>query len=269
MPKVFNPNAVGNSLPGRVKKVARDLKDLAGSAVSAPFSMIVGTGGLIVNGLSQFLGGITGPLNVTGSIGATTAITAGTSLTSATLNVSGGAAIGGNLTGVNTGSAGAWNGADVRSANGPTNNITAARVACWLQNSDGLVGTATSSRRFKANEVTADVDPEAILSINVKFWNYIAEIAKRDDPTSPDYVGPNYHVALNFGPIAEDLHAAGLWMAVVYERNDDGSLKLDDTGEPIPFSIHDSLWGYLVQIAAQSLANRLDAVEARLDAAGL
>jgi hypothetical protein len=161
-------------------------------------------------------------------------------------------------------------GADLYTINGPTFNITGGRVTCWLETATGRVAMATSSRRFKQDEITVtDVDPRAILSVNMKYWHYIAEVRKRDDPTFEDYVGPDYHVAQNFGPIAEDLHAAGLWMCVIYQHNDDGSLQLDENEQPIPFAIHDSLWGYLEHIAVQWLMGRVDDHEARLTKAGL
>lgn len=220
----------------------------------------ISQGGLTVNGGGSITIAAPGTLNLQGgvlsvalSIMAGTTVTAGTSVSAPVIAAS---------TDIQA--------PDAYISNAPTNVFTGARVAGWWLDANGQAGTATSSRRFKDNEVLAVVDPRKILSINMKVWNYKAELAKRDDPESPGYVGPDYHVALNFSPIAEDLHEAGLWMAVVYERNrEDGTLKLDEHGEPIPLAIHDSLWGYLVHMVTQWLSGRLDSVEARLDAAGL
>lgn len=167
-------------------------------------------------------------------------------------------------------SPGAIHAADLYTVNGPGFNITGGRVTCWLETATGRVAMATSSRRFKQDEVdVTDVDPMAIIGVKMKYWHYITEVRKRDDPDFEDYVGPDYHVALNFGPIAEDLHAAGLWMCVIYERDEGGSLKLDENGDPIPFAIHDALWGYLEHLAMQWVVGRLDDHEHRLTEAGL
>lgn len=155
-------------------------------------------------------------------------------------------------------------GADLYTINGPGFNITGGRVTAWLENATGRVGMATSSERYKQAIVNATTDPNAILGISVKYYQYNAEVAKRDDPNSPDYVGPDYHVAVNIGMIAEDLHAAGLWEFVVYQRDADGNLVLDTNGQPIPDGIHYEVFGVAVLIAAQSLNTRLIALEDRV-----
>jgi hypothetical protein len=166
-------------------------------------------------------------------------------------------------------------------------NITAGRVAVWGRTSDGFLGTASSSQRFKTALQAVDLDDRAkrILQIAVGYFEYLAEIARRDDPTSPDYVGPDYHVSVNLGAIAEQLHELGLWEWVVYERepvtqtmtDEDGvahdvvvgeKLKLDDTGEPIPFAIHDILIGWAALIVDQYQEKRLAALEGWATAQG-
>lgn len=173
---------------------------------------------------------------------------------------------GGNI----TAASGVVTGNVVRTTTGPTTNITTARVTSWLQNSDGTVGTATSSERFKTHIRSMRHDPDfdglAVLSLSIDYWSYKAEVAKRDDPDSPDYIGPGYRVATNFGPIAERAHELGLWMIVVYEREEDGAtLRRDENGQPIPFALHDALFGYLLAVAVQILNEKRLAQESRID----
>lgn len=177
-------------------------------------------------------------------------------------------------------------------------NLTGTRVTGW-HGIDGHVATASSSIRFKTNVVDSDLvsKAEAILGIQTHYYNYKAEIAKRDDPTSDGYVGPDYQVHLELGMIAEELHAAGLWEFVVYERDpvyqivtveaEDGAesqqqvivgdtLRLDENGQPIPYSIHYELFAMGVLAAAQYLFGlykaqqaQIDALTDRLDKAGI
>lgn len=173
-------------------------------------------------------------------------------------------------------------GTNVYTTNGPTTVHTGPRVAAWLLNAGGLVGTA-SSRRFKDNIVPAGIDPAAVLSIGVKEYQYKAELAKRA-------ADPNYHVATEVGMIAEDLHRAGLWQFVIYEYEpdpdfppvysepeiaDDGTIvkeaelvdpgrtrtKLDARGKAIPFSIHYELFALALLPVLQDHERRLKALE--------
>lgn len=173
-------------------------------------------------------------------------------------------------------------GTNVYTTNGPTTVHTGPRVAAWLLNAGGLVGTA-SSRRFKDNIVPAGIDPAAVLSIGVKEYQYKAELAKRA-------ADPNYHVATEVGMIAEDLHKAGLWQFVIYEYEpdpdfppvysepeiaDDGTVikeaelvdpgrtrtKLDAKGKAIPFSIHYELFALALLPVLQDHERRLKALE--------
>lgn len=178
-------------------------------------------------------------------------------------------------------------------------NMTGTRVTGWHQ-IDGHIGTASSSERFKTNIVDAKLidKAEAILSIEIDYYNYKAEIAKRDDPASPGYVGPGYQVHQELGAIAERLHEADLWEFVVYERDtitetryrpvervvvDDAgeehvevvqepytvylgdTLRLNDAGQPIPFGIHYDLLGIAAIAAAQYLHRLYRAQQAQID----
>jgi hypothetical protein len=124
--------------------------------------------------------------------------------------------------------------------------------------------------------VPANIDPLAVLSIGVKHYNYIAEVAKRDDALSPNYVGPDHKVHVEVGAIAEELHAAGLWEFVVYERALDGNLLRDASGCPIPEGIHYQMFSVAVLAAAQYLnklatqqGDELANIQVRLTAAGI
>lgn len=153
-------------------------------------------------------------------------------------------------------------------------NITTARTQTWARNSDGYIGNTLSSIRFKTNVEDSGIDPLAVLSIGVKHYRYIEEVRKRDDPTYEFYVGPEYHVALEVGAIAEDLHAAGLWEFVVYEHEyltgEGGeaveTLKLDAEGHPVPQSIHYGLLALAVLVATQHVWMEHLKVRADVDA---
>lgn len=177
---------------------------------------------------------------------------------------------------------GANRGADVYATNAPGFNITGTRVAGWWESATGRGGTASSSERFKTDIETVGLDHlRAVLGVDVVHFSYIDEVRKRDDPTFERYVGPDYHVAVNIGSIAERLHEAGLWEFVVYERepvteqrtDDDGNtvevvvgdrLKLDENGQPIPFGVHDILIAYSVLPIVADHDRRILAIEEHL-----
>lgn len=145
-------------------------------------------------------------------------------------------------------------GGNLYTPNGYAFDITYTRRAAWLGN-DGRLGYASSSLDKK--ELIHDVempDPLTILEISDAYYVYKAELAKRDDPENPHY-DPNYKVHLEYGHIAQWLHEAGLWQAVVYED-----------GEPI--AVHDNvLAGFAIRAAKfvwgehQKLADRVTALE--------
>ncbi|HWK19827.1 MAG TPA: hypothetical protein VNR37_03530 [Microbacteriaceae bacterium] len=131
-----------------------------------------------------------------------------------------------------------------------TNQITTPRTSVWAQDSDGLLGWASSSRTQKDNIRDSGVDPRAVLQISSVLFNYKAELEKHA-------LDPEYVVADEFGAIAEDLHDLGLGVVVDYWP--DGS----------PRGINYTMLGLLAVEAAKHLDARLTAVEGRLDAAGL
>lgn len=267
MPAIDDPQGVGASLPGQLKELQRVVKDLSVNRTFSPNIFTVGAGGftdlgpMSVSGLAAFLSavtlnGVTGPVAATGALsGSSLAVTgAGTFGTVGTT---------GDITTPTS-----LRGADIYATNAPTFNITGGRVTAWWETATGRGGFTASSRRFKTEIGPADIDPLAVLKIGAKHYRYIDELRKRDDPTFEDYVGPEYRVALEVGMIAEDLHDAGLWQFVIYERNytpmdvlpdadPDAEpvliegLKLDSKGKPIPQSIHYELWSIAVHRATQ------------------
>ena len=143
-------------------------------------------------------------------------------------------------------------------------NIPGTRLAGWIEVATGRIGNTSSSARFKMNIRESAIDPLKVLTIVPKYYQYITEVRKRDDPTYEFYVGPSYHVALEIGMIAEDLHAAGLWEFVVYNYEKDGTLSLDPMGNPIPNSIHYINWAVALQVVARYQQKRIDNLESRL-----
>ena len=143
-------------------------------------------------------------------------------------------------------------------------NIAGSRTTAWIENATGRIGNTLSSARFKTNIRESSVDPLKVLSIMPKYYQYISEVRKRDDPTYKFYVGPQYHVSLEIGMIAEDLHAAGLWEFVLYSYEKDGTLSLDPMGNPIPNSIHYINWAIALQVVARYQQKRIDNLESRL-----
>ena len=143
-------------------------------------------------------------------------------------------------------------------------NITASRVTLWGRTSDGYIATATSSERFKTNIRPVDRDPRLLMQIVVSYFEYVDEVRKRDDPSFEGYLGDEYHVGTNVGVIAERLHELGYWEYVVYERDTDGNLTLNESGQPIPYGVHDILLAYAIIPFVQQQDRRMDALAARL-----
>jgi hypothetical protein len=139
-------------------------------------------------------------------------------------------------------------------------NITTSRTSTWARNSDGYIGNTLSSRVFKTNISPAALNVDAILSIEPKhYWWKSAIDAKLKDPTTI------IHEEIGF--IAEDVHAAGLWEFVVYQRNKDDSATLDAQGNAIPVALHYINWGIALQAVARSQAATIKQLQ--LDVAAL
>lgn len=96
------------------------------------------------------------------------------------------------------------------------NDITATRRGAWWR-SNGDAGYASSSLAKKVLIDSVELpDPIAVLDLCDTYFHYRAELDKRDNPENPEY-DPSYHVALEWGSIAEWAHELGLWQIVVYE----------------------------------------------------
>jgi len=170
--------------------------------------------------------------------------------------VGGALGVNGALTGQAATFTGGVQGQSVRATTAPSTNITGTRVAAWLQSSDGLLGTASSSERFKTNIRAAKLDPAAVLKLQVVYYQYIAELEQREQD-------PTYRVATEVGVIAERLHEAGLWQFVIYEREADGSVKVDDAGNPVCFGVRYELLALALIPVAQ--AQQKEIVSLRAD----
>jgi hypothetical protein len=322
-----NPGSIASQMPPQEDDIQRRLRDLERmmrefSSAKSGQAMGIGAGGITIDGGGSLTITGTGSLNVgsgalnsAGSIAAGTFITAGTTIaaggnisgggfsTSGGVSASGNVSAGATVSGVNvsasgavSGNTGTFNGGLFSTAAYST-VVSGTRTATWTQN-DGTVGTAPSSIRFKTNVVLADWSEArvlAVLSASSKYYNYKSEVARRDDPKSPDYVGPDYHVHQEIGYIAEELHAAGLWEFVVYERDlvtkaearptlaetirmpvqatdlaavDElvyviagDSLRLNESGQPIPLGVHYELLGIAAIEAAKWLWGRVQTLE--------
>lgn len=310
----ISPGNIAASMPPSETDQVRKARDLARSQREQAVALVaaqtqIGSGGLLVNGGGSITISGTGSLNVgsgalnsAGSISAATTISAGGAITgssvAATGNVSGATvSSGSSITagGAVSGSTGSFNGGLFSTAVYST-VVSGTRSATWTENT-GTIGTAPSSIRYKTNVIDADWSEARVLalfSVSSKYYNYKSEVAKRDDPKSPDYVGPQYHVHQEIGYIAEELHAAGLWEFVVYERDmvtkvervdvpvetsvgrgtmmqavevmQGDTLRLNKNGEPIPLSVHYELLGIAAIEAAKWLWGRMQSLEADMAA---
>jgi hypothetical protein len=109
--------------------------------------------------------------------------------------------------------------------------------------SSGLVGRATSSRRFKQNVENLSVDVLSVLSVMPKKFKYTTDI---------EQYGDNAPVAYGF--IAEELHELGLTEFVDY----------DELGDP--FSIEYSKYVVALQAVVKHQASQIQSLSDRLDA---
>lgn len=113
---------------------------------------------------------------------------------------------------VNNGTGGEVRTGNLYASQAPGFNITATRVTAWLQSSDGRLGTASSSRRFKAAIRPADEEAMlAILDVEPKTFYYREEIRRRTRERIN--AGADYTPPREVGFIAEELEALGLgWL---------------------------------------------------------
>jgi len=120
---------------------------------------------------------------------------------------------------------------------------TTGSAANTFMAASGLLQRVTSSLRYKQDVETADIDPDAVLSLQPRTWRDRAEVSENPD-TDQRYVGF----------IAEELDAAGLGRFVEY----------DDEGRPNAIQ-YDRLSAALLVVAKRQDA-QIAALSARLDA---
>ena len=233
MPRVDNPNAIANTLPGQLARVKAITDDIKSASANALYNLVVGLGGAVINGTSQFVGAVIGPLNVAGSVSATTTIAAGGALSGASLGVGSGAIAGGAISGASVAVTGAATSATVTTSGDITSNgnlntpgtLTAATaINClgaysnlltsgyrglWVTTtgSTGAFGYVPSSRRFKQDEKPAVVNLTAALAMQVVNFRYKQAVIDHGD-----------QAAVEWGVIAEDLHALGFTWLVDYDE---------------------------------------------------
>lgn len=234
MPRVFNPNAVENSLPGIVKQQKITIADLAGAAMQTFFSFVVGAGGMIVNGATQLVGGVTGGLNVTGGITATTTIAASGQVSGSSFYTAGTAQ-------ADTG---------ISSIGVYSNLLTTSYRAVWLTSTGGTgtFGYVPSSRRFKQDIADASLPNirEVMANLRLVTFRYIAAVEELADAADTEW-----------GVIAEEIHDLGLTWLVDYD------------GDGLPFGVKHERFAFLLILDAQDKQAQIDAITSRLDAAGL
>jgi hypothetical protein len=198
MPRVDNPNSIKESLPGQLAQVRAVTDDIKGADRQSPFSIVVGAGGAIVNGITSLLGGVLGPLNVTGSISATTSVAAGTVVTAPVVHSTGDTTVDGLL----------------RNASAYSNPITASFRSVWVTSVDGQFGFNLSSREFKQDIEDFAVDPATVLRLRLVTFRYIAAI---------ELLGAEAETEV--GLIAEEVHDVGLTWLVEYDNGKPCGIK--------------------------------------------
>ncbi len=119
---------------------------------------------------------------------------------------------------------------------------TAAAANCFI-NTDGSIWRSTSSRRYKTDIESADIDVEAVLALQPRVFRTVAEVAA-DGEQAPTHSGF----------IAEEAADLGLehWVT------------RDDDGEPESFAY--SQWCVAQQAVIQRQQQQIDDLTARLNA---
>ena len=237
MPRVDNPNAIANTLPGMLARVKAITDDIKSASANAIYSLVVGAGGAVINGTSQFIGAVIGPLNVTGSVSASTTITAvgavagasfnGATITSGAFNgatvaagaisaasvaVTGAASSATNSVSGNSTVGGSMSATVGLASSGARANILTTWIAAQLDPS-GNLGIVSSSATVKQDFTPADMSPEVagILQASMVEFRYIDHVEKYGD-----------EAPVMLGSIAEYFPTIGLGRYV--SRNSDGEV---------------------------------------------
>ena len=137
---------------------------------------------------------------------------------------------------IDNGTTGSVRTGDLFAAQAPGFNITANRVAAWIQSTDGRLGTASSSRRYKQDIAPADIDPASVFALEPRRFRYIEQVKAH----GPDAAG-------EYGFIAEELENLGLTPWVVYR---------DIDGETVPDGVSYSMLPVAQQAAIRDLHDR-------------
>ena len=174
-----------------------------------------------------------GSLNVPGSLrGTSITVNNGAGGSSVVLNQNGNVAVGGTL--------------NVTSALGVGGNVFASTTynqtntgRAMFVSVDGLYGVGSSSLRYKKNVKDAEIDLDAVRAIAVRTFQYKANFSKDD--------------SVQIGVIAEELVELGLDQFVFF----------DEEGQPDGVAYEKLALALLPLV--QNQANRLDAIEARLN----
>jgi hypothetical protein len=204
----------------QIRKLQRQIDENA-SARSLAASQI-GAGGLLVNngGSITVTGGgtitlPTGTLSAanvvaTAALSAGTTIAAGGAITGASVAVTGAAS---SATSSTTGNASVGGNLAVTGGIGSpfvySNSVagTTGNRAVWMDGS-GNLGYNTSSRRFKEQIETADIDYETLMKVRIVWYKYIQSIELYGDLAAEKQLGA----------IAEEVHDLGLFWMVDYDE---------------------------------------------------
>lgn len=116
------------------------------------------------------------------------------------------------------------------------------RRAVWIGD-DGWLGYNTSSRTKKQDIVPANIDVDAVLSIEPVNFRYISRVEKVGD-----------EAAIEIGFIAEDLDEAGLNNFVAYGH--DGEVQ----------TVHYEMFAVALQAVARDQANKIKSLTERIEA---
>ena len=236
MPRVDNPNAIANTLPGMLARVKAITDDIKSASQNAIYSLVVGMGGAVINGTSQFIGAVIGPLNVTGSVSASTTITAvgavagasfnGATITSGAFNgatVAAGAIGGASVavTGAASSATSAVTGSSTVGGNStvsgqifiPNGFAAVSGYTIAYINNDGRISVGASAARFKQDFQPVHAEPliAGIYAANLLHFRLIAAVDEIDGKMGPLREGEQRGTAaIEIGLLADQLETIGL-----------------------------------------------------------
>jgi len=104
----------------------------------------------------------------------------------------------------------------VGAANFDVTTLPGGRDALWINTATGRIGQTSSTLRKKTNLRPVEYTAEQFLAVAPTLYEYLAQLAIRDDPENPNY-DPQYVVPTDVGVIAEHLIEAGLDAFVIFD----------------------------------------------------